>query len=106
MTQKADRELEIRERLAAKIKIAELFFEDFSEEHSGHYHHATQPEHGASHVNLTVVSADFEGLNRVQRSRIVYEALQDLLARKGLHALTLKLLSPPEWTKLKEEGRS
>lgn len=89
------RELEIRKRLEALITVEEISFEDFSDQHSGHYS-PVQPEHGASHVHLKVVSPNFSPLNRIQRSRLVYSALEDLFEKKGLHSLTLKLLGPEE----------
>lgn len=95
MTLPLKRDEEIRQLLSQKISIDELHFEDFSAQHSRHYSQPN-PKHGASHVNLVVVSADFEGLNRVQRSRLVYGALGELIESRGLHALTLKLLSPSE----------
>jgi BolA protein len=90
-----DRENEIKHLLESKIKIDKLIFEDFSEQHSGHYQNPT-PKHGASHVNLLIVSSDFENLSRIERTRLVYDSLGELLNSRGLHALTLKLLSPKE----------
>jgi len=87
------RENEIRRLLAASFEVSELRFEDFSAQHAGHN---VQARHGGSHVHLYVKSPAFAGLNRVQRSRKVYEALGDLLSSGQLHALTLTLESQEE----------
>ena len=47
------------------------------------------------HWYATIVSAEFEGKNRVARQRLVYEALKDEFAA-GLHALALTTLTPGE----------
>ncbi|MBS0523631.1 MAG: BolA family transcriptional regulator, partial [Proteobacteria bacterium] len=44
---------------------------------------------------VEIVSAAFEGKNRVARQRLVYEALKDEFAA-GLHALALTTLTPAE----------
>ncbi len=49
-----------------------------------------------SHFNLVIVSEAFAGKRLVQRQRLVYGALSDELAG-GLHALTMKTLTPAEW---------
>ena len=49
-----------------------------------------------THWNLVVVSAAFASQRLVQRHRAVYEALGSEL-REGIHALTMKTLSPDEW---------
>ncbi len=49
-----------------------------------------------SHFNVTVVSASFDGQNRVARHRAIHGLLSDQLDG-GLHALTLTLLSPSEF---------
>lgn len=51
-----------------------------------------------THFNLIVVSAGFEGLSRVQRQRTVYGLLDDEMKQQGgVHALTMKALTPAEW---------
>lgn len=60
-----------------------------------HAGHAGSPGTGTSHFRVTVVSARFEGLSRVERHRLVNEALAQELAGP-VHALALKTLSPGE----------
>lgn len=49
-----------------------------------------------SHFNLVVVSDAFEGKRLVARQRLVYGALAAEL-RDGVHALTMKTLTPAEF---------
>ena len=48
------------------------------------------------HFFATIVSAEFEGTNRVKRHQRVYEALGDRM-REQIHALSMKTLTPAEW---------
>lgn len=51
-----------------------------------------------THFNLIIVAAAFEGLSRVQRQRRVYSILEEELRQEGgVHALTMKALTPAEW---------
>ena len=48
------------------------------------------------HFFATIVSAQFEGLTRIQRHQRVYAALGERM-REQIHALSMKTLSPEEW---------
>lgn len=48
------------------------------------------------HFEAVIVSAVFEGRNRVQRHQIVYKALGDRM-RAEIHALSMKTITPAEW---------
>ncbi len=48
------------------------------------------------HFFATIVSAAFEGTNRVSRHQRVYQALGDRM-REQIHALSMKTLTPAEW---------
>ena len=48
------------------------------------------------HFFATIVSAEFEGTNRVSRHQRVYKALGDRM-REQIHALSMKTLTPAEW---------
>ena len=65
---------------------------DDSEQHRGHggYNPA-----GESHFSLTIESPVFAGKSRVERQRMVYAALGDLM-RERVHALTIKASTPGE----------
>ena len=48
------------------------------------------------HFFATIVSAEFEGTNRVARHQRVYKALGDRM-REQIHALSMKTLTPAEY---------
>jgi len=48
-----------------------------------------------THFSAKVVDAGFDGLNRIQRHRLVHEAIGAALGRE-IHALTLILRTPAE----------
>jgi BolA protein len=70
---------------------------DDSERHRGH---AGWREGGETHFHVTLVSRAFEGLSRLDRHRLVNGLLAEELA-DGVHALSLRLLTPQE----NESGR-
>jgi len=55
-----------------------------------------QVEGDGRHFFATIVSAEFEGSNRVARHQRVYRALGDRM-REQIHALSMKTLTPTEW---------
>ena len=87
----------IREKLTAGLAPERLEVEDDSARHAGHHHAGGidgRPG-GESHFNLTVVSAAFEGRNRVERQRMVNLLLRDELAGP-VHAMSIKAQTPAE----------
>lgn len=82
----------ISERLTSELAPVALEVIDESHLHAGHA--GARPE-GETHFRLDVVSASFEGKSRVQRHRIVNQALDDAFKR-GLHALAIRARSPSE----------
>ena len=42
------------------------------------------------HIDLTVVSNAFEGLNRVKRQQLVYGVLADVIRSGALHAVNIR----------------
>lgn len=49
------------------------------------------------HFQAVIVSAEFEGLNRVKRQQRVYQTVLDKLNSGELHAISLQTLTPQEW---------
>lgn len=82
----------IREKLSAALAPASLEVIDDSHKHAGHA--GARPQ-GESHFTVRVVSAKFEGLNRVARQRMVYGALKDEL-ETDIHALAIEARTPAE----------
>ena len=80
----------MRARLGA-LAPAELAIEDDSARHAGH----EGAKSGGGHYNLRLVSPRFEGKSRIERHRLVYDALAGLMQRE-IHALAMVLLAPGE----------
>jgi BolA family transcriptional regulator, general stress-responsive regulator len=82
------------ERLTQRLQTLEptrLEVEDNSHHHAGHAGAAD----GRGHFSVLVVSNRFVGLRQVQRHRLVYEAVGDLMAT-DIHALSIDALAPGE----------
>ena len=75
----------------ASLAPVDLAIEDDSARHAGHAGAAS----GGGHYNLWMTSPLFEGRSRVERHRLVYDALADLMQRE-IHALAMVLLAPSE----------
>ncbi len=77
---------------ALQPSLCEL--KDDSAAHKGHAGAAS----GAGHFSVTIISEKFEGLNRISRHRLVYDAVGDLMHTE-IHALVIQALSPSETPK-------
>ena len=86
-----DRESRIRVQLESSLEPTELSIKDQSHLHAGH----AGARDGRGHFDVTVVSDKFVGLNRIQRHRMVYDALNQLL-ETDIHALRIKAYTPSE----------
>ena len=80
---------EIEQALRAEFAPAALAVHDDSDQHVGH---AGARE--GRHFSVEITSARFEGLGRVARHRLVYDALRDLMPH-GIHALAIDARTPP-----------
>jgi BolA protein len=84
------------ERMAAALQMAfaeaQIEIRDDSASHAGH---AGAAPGGETHYRVRIVSAEFEGLSRVDRHRRVNAALKAEF-ETGLHALALVTLAPGE----------
>lgn len=85
-----DRAALIRERLARAFAPETLEITDESHKHAGH-----ASARGGGHFTVRIVSQAFAGKNLVQRHRMVYEAMGDLMQQE-VHALTIKAETPNE----------
>jgi acid stress-induced BolA-like protein IbaG/YrbA len=56
------------------------------------------------HFQATVVSEQFSGLSPVKRQQLVYAAVSHLIQTGALHALSLKTLTPQEWSAQGQES--
>ena len=86
-----DRPKQIRRKLEERFNPEELLVKDQSQLHAGH----EGAKDGKGHFDVTIISTAFEGQNRIQRHRMVYDALTTLL-QTDIHALRIKALTPSE----------
>jgi BolA protein len=86
-----DRPEQIRRKLEECFNPEELLVKDQSQLHAGH----EGAKDGKGHFDVTIISTAFEGQNRIQRHRMVYDALTQLL-QTDIHALRIKALTPSE----------
>lgn len=82
---------EIERLLTEKLSPAELRIKDQSHLHAGH----AGAKEGKGHFDVTIVSEHFDGLNRIARHRMVYDALGEFMA-SDIHALRITAISPAE----------
>ena len=83
---------EMLRRLNLALSPTRMELTDDSEQHRGHggYNPA-----GESHFSLRVESAAFAGKNRVQRQRMIYAALGELMDQR-VHALSIRATAQGE----------
>ena len=86
-----DREQQIRQRLDKAFQPTELFLKDQSKLHAGH----EGAKDGKGHFDVTIVSNAFDGKSRIERHRMVYDALGTLL-ESDIHAVRIKAYTPSE----------
>jgi BolA protein len=85
-------EAKIRESLMIALRPMRLDVVNESELHAGH---RSSPGSGESHFRVLVVSERFQGKSRIERHRMVNEALATEL-NEGVHAVAIKALAPGE----------
>jgi len=83
---------EIEKRLRAALSPERLAVIDDSAKHRGHAGHDPR---GESHFTVEIVATAFAGKTRVQRHRLVNQALAPLLAER-VHALAIAAKAPGE----------
>lgn len=83
------RQERITDKLGKGLETVHLVVENESHMHS-------VPPGSETHFKVLIVSPAFEGLGSVDRHRRVHGLLSDEL-RSGLHALTLRALTPAQW---------
>lgn len=84
-----DRIHEIRKRIDASLEPVSLEIIDESHKHAGH----AGAKDGRGHFLVRVTSEKFEGLRPLQRHRLVYAAVGDLM-ETDIHALSIEASLP------------
>ena len=85
----------IERKLASALAPVSVEVEDESRHHEGHAGHRPG---GQSHFRVYIVSDAFEGKSRVQRHRMINDALAEELAGR-VHALAIHASTPAELSK-------
>ena len=80
---------ELEDRLRRVLQPSTLVVIDESADHAGHS--GANGTGAGTHFRVRIAAAAFDGKSRVQRHRLVYDALQDFLDQ-GLHALAIETL--------------
>lgn len=86
----SDRISLLEQRFAA-LNPSQLNIEDNSAEHAGH----VGARDGGGHFTVHIVSEAFSGKSLVQRHRMVYDTVTDLMNTE-IHALSIQARSPEE----------
>jgi BolA protein len=86
-----DRITRIRDALTSGLETDLVEIQDQSELHAGHAGAST----GMGHFHVRIVSSKFQGLRPVDRHRLVYQAMGELM-RTDIHALGIDALTPEE----------
>ena len=93
-----DRIAEIKARLEQALSPTHLDILDESHLHAGHAGAAS----GAGHFNVTIVSDKFADQSAIQRHRMVYLAVGDLMPSE-IHALSINAQVPKDMTSEKHD---
>ena len=87
----AERVEMIRERLTNNLHPTELDIVDESARHAGHAGAAS----GGGHFIVNIVASAFNDKTLIQRHRLVYDAVDDIMHRE-IHALSIQAKTPEE----------
>ena len=87
----AERVEMIRERLTNNLHPTELDIVDESARHAGHAGAAS----GGGHFIVNIVATAFNDKTLIQRHRLVYDAVDDIMHRE-IHALSIQAKTPEE----------
>lgn len=91
MSKGPERVAEIRRRLEAALMPTQLDVVDDSARHAGH----EGARDGRGHFNVAITSPAFAGKRQIQRHRMVYAALGELM-QTDIHALSLSTRAPSD----------
>ena len=83
---------EMLRRLNSALSPTRITLIDDSEKHRGHGGYNPS---GESHFSLEIESGEFAGKSRVERQRMIYKALGELM-KERVHALSIRATAPGE----------
>tara|TARA_Y100001970_G_scaffold205843_1_gene250684 strand:+ start:3693 stop:3962 length:270 start_codon:yes stop_codon:yes gene_type:complete len=84
-------QLKIENKLKENFNIFELRIEDNSHKHKNHKKDTT-----GGHFNLLIVSDDFIDVPLIQRHRLIYKVLDEMI-KVNIHALSIKAKTKLEY---------
>ena len=82
----------IEAAIRAQLDIHHIEIIDDSAKHAGHKQNS-----GGGHYNAFIISDSFEGKSLIQRHRLVYDALGEMMTN-DIHAFSMKTLTVSEFT--------
>ena len=83
----------MKEKLSSTIQLEHFEVKDFT---GRHLHH--KQNDGGFHLEAVIVSDSFKDKNLIERHRLVYKAMGNLMQNE-IHALSMKTLTIKEWRK-------
>jgi|TARA_B100001996_G_C18570473_1_gene558228 BolA protein len=81
----------IEQKLNNNLDLLHFEVKDFTGRHLNHEQHD-----GGFHLEAVIVSEDFINKSLIERHKMIYTALGDLLKHE-IHAFSMKTLTPDEW---------
>ena len=83
----------IEQKLVGQIDLHHFELKDFTGRHLSHKQHD-----GGFHLEAVIVSDTFINKTLIERHKLIYTALGDLLKHE-IHAFSMKTLTQEEWKK-------
>tara|TARA_Y100001970_G_C14018588_1_gene742252 strand:- start:44 stop:316 length:273 start_codon:yes stop_codon:yes gene_type:complete len=81
----------IEQKLINNLELLHFEVKDFTGRHLNHEQHD-----GGFHLEAVIVSKTFINKSLIERHKMIYTALGDLLEHE-IHAFSMKTLTPDEW---------
>ena len=81
----------IEQKLTDNLELLHFEVKDFTGRHLNHEQHD-----GGFHLEAVIVSENFINKSLIERHKLIYAALGDLLKHE-IHAFSMKTLTPDEW---------
>ena len=81
----------IEQKLGEQLELHHIEIKDFTGRHLNHKQHD-----GGFHLEAIIVSDSFIDKTLIDRHKIIYAALGELLKHE-IHAFSMKTLTPEEW---------
>jgi len=88
----------IEQKLISNLELFHFEVKDFTGRHLNHEQH-----NGGFHLEAVIVSETFINKSLIERHKIIYAALGDLLKHE-IHAFSMKTLTPDEWENKNNES--